>query len=81
MTENTTARYWLVQLPDGLELERKYQWPVTVSRVLAEHRSALAAWPVEFANDTPQRVRGSSPATGRMGIADLDLRQFSSIEN
>lgn len=43
-----TSRRWLVQLPDGREIVRRYQVPVTLARVLDEHRSALAAWPVEY---------------------------------
>jgi len=39
---------WLLQLPDGREIVRRYQEPATLARVLDEHRSALAAWPVEY---------------------------------
>lgn len=43
----TPACAWLVQLPDGREIVRRYQEPVTLARVLAEHRAALAAIPME----------------------------------
>lgn len=46
MIEHTTARYWLVQLPDGREIVRRYQEPVTAERVLSEHIAALAAVPM-----------------------------------
>ena len=62
MTENTTARYWLVQLPDGREIVRRYQEAVTAERVLSEHRSALAAWPLE-----------SFPARSRAGNSNPDI--------
>ena len=38
---------WMVLLPDGLEIERRYQWPADLARVLSEHRAALAAIPLE----------------------------------
>ena len=76
MIEHTTARYWLVQLPDGREIVRRYQEPVTAERVLSEHLSALAAWPVEFANDTHQRVRGSFRAAAVAGNSNRDVQQF-----
>ena len=41
------ACIWLVQLPDGREIVRRYQEPVTLARVLDEHRAALAAIPME----------------------------------
>jgi hypothetical protein len=39
---------WILQLPDGREIVRRYQQPVSLARVLDEHRNALAAWPVEY---------------------------------
>ena len=39
------ARRWLVTFPNG-EVLRCYQEPVTLSRVLSEHRAALAAVPM-----------------------------------
>ena len=41
----TTSRTWLV-LFDHAEIERRYQWPVGVERVLAEHVAAVAAVPI-----------------------------------
>ena len=41
-----TSRRWLVQFPDH-ETERTYQEAVDLHRVLAEHRAALAAIPME----------------------------------
>lgn len=72
MTEHTTARYWLVQLPDGREIVRRYQEAVTAERVLSEHLSALAAWPVSLQ---------VLPQPGQTGNRDGDQRQFSLIEN
>jgi hypothetical protein len=41
-----TSRRWLVQFP-GREIVRRYQEPATLARVLAEHRAALSAIPME----------------------------------
>ena len=41
-----TSRRWLVQFPEH-EIERAYQERVDLHRVLAEHRAALAAIPLE----------------------------------
>ena len=41
-----TSRTWMVQFPDG-EAVRRYQVPVDLHRVLAEHRAAVAAIPLE----------------------------------
>lgn len=41
-----TSHRWLVQFENG-EVERKYQEAVTLSRVLSEHRAALAAIPID----------------------------------
>jgi len=41
-----TSNRWLVQFPEH-EIERTYQVPVDLHRVLGEHRAALAAIPLE----------------------------------
>jgi hypothetical protein len=41
----TTSRAWLVLFINS-EVLRRYQWPVSVERVLAEHRAAVAAVPI-----------------------------------
>lgn len=41
----TTSRTWLL-IFEHAEIERRYQWPVGVERVLADHRAALAALPI-----------------------------------
>jgi len=41
----TTSRTWLVLFINS-EVLRRYQWPVSVERVLAEHRAAVAAVPI-----------------------------------
>ncbi len=43
----TTARTWLIHWPNIEPTMRRYQMPVTLSRVLADHRAALAAEPVQ----------------------------------
>ena len=45
--KNTTARVWLVHFVDAEPVLRRYQWPVPLSRVLADHRAAVAAEPVK----------------------------------
>ena len=51
MNHGTYARTWLVQFPE-LEVLRRYQWPVSVERVLSDHRAALAALPISEGMDT-----------------------------
>ena len=41
----TTSRTWLL-IFEHAEIERRYQWPVSVERVLADHRAAVAAVPI-----------------------------------
>lgn len=47
----TTSRAWLVLFINS-EVLRRYQWPVGVERVLADHRTAVAAVPISEAKDT-----------------------------
>jgi hypothetical protein len=42
----TTSRTWLVLWPEIEPTPRKYQEPVSVERVLAEHVAAVAAVPI-----------------------------------
>ena len=41
----TTSRTWML-IFEHAEIERRYQWPVGVERVLADHRAAVAAVPI-----------------------------------
>lgn len=56
-----TSNRWLVQFENG-EVERKYQEAVTLSRVLSEHRAALAAIPLDD---------GSRDSAGTIGSPGL----------
>ena len=47
----TTSRNWLVLFINS-EVLRRYQWPVGVERVLAEHIAAVAALPIAEYMDT-----------------------------
>ncbi len=47
----TTSRTWLVLFINS-EVLRRYQWPVSVERVLADHRAAVAALPISEGMDT-----------------------------
>ena len=48
----TTSRTWMVLWPEIEPTPRKYQEPVSVERVLADHRAALAAVPISEGMDT-----------------------------
>lgn len=56
-----TSHRWLVLLPDGLEIERRYQWPADLARVLSEHRAALAAIPIDDGYRDSAGTAGSPP--------------------
>jgi len=56
-----TSRRWLVQFPKH-EIERRYQWPADLARVLSEHRAALAAIPLDD---------GSRDSAGTIGSPGL----------
>ena len=48
MTEPTrTARTWLLHWPEIEPTVRRYQEPVPLARVLAEHAAAIAAEPAD----------------------------------
>lgn len=46
-TSPRTATAWLVCFAHHDPVMRRYQMPVTAERVLAEHRAALSAEPIE----------------------------------
>ena len=43
----TTARTWLVHFAEHDPVVRRYQHPVSLSRVLSDHRAAITAEPME----------------------------------
>ena len=55
-----TSRTWLVQFENG-EVLRRYQVPVTLDRVLSEHRAALAALPLESEASGSARLFAGPP--------------------
>lgn len=54
MTEEITARVWLVHFVDAEPVLRRYQWPVTLAQVLNDHRAAVAAEPIIEKEETEQ---------------------------
>lgn len=60
-----TARVWRVRFPDGTEHLRRYQTAVPMLRVLADHRAAVGAEPVQDDGD----VCGSSRSRREAGMA------------
>ena len=68
----TTSRTWMVLWPEIEPTPRKYQEPVSVERVLADHRAALAALPISEGMDTsaaPIAAHAADTQAGEAGIA------------
>lgn len=65
------ARTWLVLWPEIEPTPRKYQEPVPLERVLADHRAALAALPISEGMDTsatPIEAPAGCSQAGEAGI-------------
>ena len=65
----TTSRPWLVLWPEIEPTPRKYQEPVSVERVLADHRAALAAVPISEGMDTSAAPIAAHAADTQAGEA------------
>lgn len=71
------ARTWLVLWPAIEPTPRKYQEPVTLERVLADHRAAVAAVPISEGMDTcatPIAAPAADTQAGEAGIAGPQAR-------